>query len=321
MFHNDTSGIKIAHTDFWLDAKRKVSYSFVSHGHADHLKSHTKILATPPTVKFHAIRNKQRDVKSVVYGETIEHDDMHIKLFPSGHILGSAMIQIERDGQILLYTGDLKLRKSLTADRIQIPEADILIMESTYGHPDYIVNRDQDSLIEELMECITCTIQEGLAPIVLAYNLGKAQEAMKILGDAGFQIRVHPTAWSLAQIYQEFGITFNNCFPWDGLAPEQGVVLIIPPHLARSRDIKTLSRRRAILLSGWANRKGTPWFHYDHAIPFSDHADYNELIEFAQRVNPKKIFTTHGFPEFPDRLKRLGFNAEILSRSDQISLF
>ena len=55
----------------------------------------------------------------------------------------------------------------------------------------------------------------------------------------------------------------------------------------------------------------------DYAIPLSDHADYDELIECVERVAPKTIYCTHGPATFVDRLRDLGHNAFPLNQSKQ----
>jgi len=59
----------------------------------------------------------------------------------------------------------------------------------------------------------------------------------------------------------------------------------------------------------------------DHALPLSDHADYNELIEAVERVDPRKVYCTHGPESFVDRLCELGFDAAPLGRPAQGRLF
>ncbi len=47
----------------------------------------------------------------------------------------------------------------------------------------------------------------------------------------------------------------------------------------------------------------------DRAIPLSDHADYDELFEAVERVEPKVIYCTHGPVKFVERLREAGHNA------------
>ena len=59
----------------------------------------------------------------------------------------------------------------------------------------------------------------------------------------------------------------------------------------------------------------------DEVMPYSDHADYYELIEFVEKVSPKEIYCTHGFEQFVTILRNKGFEASLLHPSPQIDLF
>lgn len=317
MFTYQQKGIRLHNSELWIDAHRKVDFSFLSHGHSDHLRNHNKILATPATLRFHQIRGKQRQVVPLEFGEELEIDNKKIVLYPAGHILGSAMIYVEEDGTSFLYTGDFKIKESWTAEKISIPQADILIMESTFGSPEYVFNETKESLFDKLDIFIQDCFAGDMIPVVLAYNLGKAQEAMKMLGDNGYVVKVYKSAWELAQVYMDFGINFNYCSLWEGEELFPGQVLIMPPHLANSRAVHAIGRKRTVLLSGWANGGNGFRYRSDYAIPLSDHADFRELLDFVKIVNPQKVYTTHGFSGFPIHLRALGFDAEELTVTHQ----
>ena len=313
-------GIRLVDSDLWLDAERKVSFSFVSHGHADHLKNHTKIIGTKPTIRFFEHRKKKVDAVPLDFNEPYQIDGYTIELYPAGHILGSAMIKVEKNGVSLLYTGDFKMRPSKTAEMIEIPHADILIMESTFGRPEYTFV-DTEKLHMDLIKFVEETLNWGATPAILAYSLGKGQEAMKLLGEHGFQLKIWGAMWELAEIYQEFGITFPNCTPWH-YQPLRGEVLVMPPQALRYRAVQKITRLRTLLLSGWgADSKAKYRYGADEAIAFSDHADFNELIDFIKKINPQKVYTTHGFDDFPQYVRAEGFNAVQLEKMDQLSLF
>ncbi len=313
-------GIRLAGSDLWLDAERKVPLSYVSHGHADHLKGHTRIIATPPTIRFFQQRQHKVSATPVLYRQPFELDGLTIELYPSGHILGSSMIRVVRDGVSLLYTGDFKMRASATAEPIEIPQADVLIMECTFGRPEYRFV-DRDTLVQGLVHFVEETLLWGAVPAVLAYSLGKGQEAMKLLGEYGFRVAVWPAMWELALIYREFGIEFNNCARWD-YDPPRGEVLVIPPQALRYRSVRAIPRLRTLLLSGWAaDPKAKYRYGADEALPFSDHADFDELIDFVKAVGPKQVFTTHGFSDFPRYLRAAGFAAQELGAGNNFLSF
>jgi Cft2 family RNA processing exonuclease len=242
-------------------------------------------------------------------------DDCRITLYPAGHILGSAMILFEKNGMRLLYTGDFKLQPGLTSEAIQVPKADVLIMESTYGHPDYCFNQKRNKLKDELNQWIDETRHNGEMPVLLAYRVGKSQEAMKMVSDMGYKVSVHPSIWEYTQIYQKFGVDFCNCTPHYDEYDSSFDVFIIPPHVAHRHVNDSFRRYRTLFLSGWAeSRQAKPWVFGNQALSFSDHADFNELLQFVRMVNPQKVFTLHGFKEFPIYLKKAGYDAQFLSR-------
>ncbi|MFA5842125.1 MAG: MBL fold metallo-hydrolase [Candidatus Gracilibacteria bacterium] len=107
--------------------------------------------------------------------------------YNSGHILGSALILLKIDDQedgktkTLLFTGDLG-RKNLPIlkDPVQVPAADFMISECTYG------NRVHEDLVEvesKLTNIVMSTIQRGGKLIIPAFSLGRTQEIVYSLHD------------------------------------------------------------------------------------------------------------------------------------------
>jgi hypothetical protein len=77
-----------------------------------------------------------------------------------------------------------------------------------------------------------------------------------------------------------------------------------------------LSKAVTIVVSGWAFQQSSRWrLGADHALPLSDHADYDELIEAVERVNPQWVLCTHGPAGFVDCLRELGHNAHRLEEA------
>ncbi len=69
---------------------------------------------------------------------------------------------------------------------------------------------------------------------------------------------------------------------------------------------------------------GARWrFGTDAAFPLSDHADYDDLLEYVRRTGARAVHTMHGFAdEFARDLRRLGYWAEPLREPGvQLSLF
>ena len=71
-------------------------------------------------------------------------------------------------------------------------------------------------------------------------------------------------------------------------------------------------------LTGWATAGGPQWSRRaDASLPYSDHADFNELVGYVQQVKPKQVYTVNGFPELAARLRHLGYPAVHLNGKGQ----
>lgn len=320
MFEVDTNGIRISGTSLHLDARKKVLLSFVSHAHSDHVKRHNQIIATPATMGLIRLRNKKIKGRSLDYHQKHQLDDITIELLPAGHILGAAQILVENDNLRLLYTGDFKPGTNTTARQLEVQPADILIMESTFGAPQFVFPK-QWEILERLVKFIDGCFQNGIVPVIMGYAIGKAQEALKILGDLNYQVSIHPSLAPIVEIYKESGIIFHNYQVYQGEDLRERI-LLIPPHLVDSHLVSKIWKTKKLMLTGWAVAPEAKYrYHADEALPLSDHADFHQLIEFVYQVQPRKVFITHGNNDFIHYLRREGFQAELLRETAQLSLF
>lgn len=320
MFEYNDKGIRIVDTSLWIDAHKKVAFSLISHAHSDHIKKHDSILATPATISLYKHRNGNVHAVPLDYGAVYRLNDLRIELLPAGHILGSAQILIERDGMRLLYSGDINTSKAETAEPLVYKNADILIIESTFGLPRYKFPKKYE-VIERLVNVIERCFDQGVVPVILGYSLGKSQEVIKILGDLNYDIRVHSTIFEISKIYEQFGVPLKNYQRYEG-EDLKGRVMIIPPNLSEWINKKYLGNLCKIMVSGWAiDGRHAYRYRIDEAIPLSDHADYAGLLDYISKVDPKQVFVTHGFDEFVVDLRRQGINAQRLNKTSQLSLF
>lgn len=216
----------------------------------------------------------------------------------------------------LLYTGDFKLGESATAAAAVLPKADILIMECTFGREQYRVT-PRATALEQLFSLVRETMLSGATPVVEAYTLGKSQEVTRLLSDAGFPVLQHPEIFKISRVYEACGVSLGRYSEFAGRTPP-GHVVVTPP---RGRN----NIRGPIVtfaVTGWAMDRSAKYrLGVDHAIPLSDHADYDELIAAVRQVGAAEIYCTHGPDSFADDLRGLGFNAKPLANSRQMQLF
>jgi Cft2 family RNA processing exonuclease len=282
----------------FLDPPAAVERAILSHAHSDHaVAGHTEIWATPETIALYRRRHPEWDgvARALAYGETVEAEAARLTLFPAGHILGSAQIRFEEAGRSLLYTGDFKRRASATARRAETPASNVLLSETTFGLPVFRFP-SREALGERLVAACRAALEEGRTPILLAYALGKSQEAAAILTAAGIPTVLHGAAWKLTPEYAVAGTSFPLSRPYEQGPPVPGEALIVPPSCARTPVVGKIKQRRVIYLSGWALRPASRAdFNADVAIPMSDHADFEELLAHVEEVAPETVFTLHGY--------------------------
>lgn len=300
-------GIRIG-SELIIDPTRVQQAAVISHAHSDHLKKHKTIFATPPTLDLSANLISGFYGVPIKYGESYSFDGAKLRPEPAGHILGSSQFIIDYKGYRIVYTGDFKLAANETSEPAQIHRCDVLFIDTTFGmkrfnFPDYKYAK------QRLTEFVDAAIHADTIPIIFGYDTGKAQEIMKILGDAGFNTYVTPHAYANAEIHHRYKVKIKNYYHLSESYPENGAV-IIPPTFKQYYDLFPKYRKRTCFVSGWALYPGYIRMEYvDETIPLSDHASYNDLIKYVELANPKKIYCLFGFNEIVEDLKYRGYNA------------
>jgi DNA ligase-1 len=319
-------GVYFPHLRLWLDPHwPKDELVFVSHAHSDHVADHREVILSRPTSRLMAARMGGKRIEHAVefnQPQSIQRGgyEFRITLVPAGHIFGSAMSLIQCDGESLLYTGDFKLRPGLSAEPCQPVRANRLIMETTFGRPQYRFPPTEEVLWGVVRFCREALDNDETA-VLFGYSLGKSQEVLCALGHAGLPIVLHGSVFNMTRVYEEFGYCFPPYETYDA-ANVRGKVVICPPSVVGSAMLRNMGKTRRAVLTGWAVDPGCRFrYQCDAAFPLSDHADFPDLIEFVKRVQPSHVHTLHGFAaDFARTLREQGFAATALSEGEQMSL-
>jgi DNA ligase-1 len=317
------NGVWLPQIGWWLDAHFPVERSFVSHAHFDHMAAHREVLCSEGTARLMRSRMPAERIEHVLpFGFTEQlTPECAVTLHPAGHIFGSAqsLLQHEEHGT-LLYTGDFKLRPGLSAEPCATPPADTLIMETTYGKPQYLLPPTVQVLAEIIRFCHE-TIEDGGTPILFGYSLGKSQELLSSLATAQLPVMLHPQTHRLTKVYEEFGLTFPPYREFNA-AEVAGHVVICPPQSPGSSFLKKINPRRTAMITGWALDPGAVYrYQCDAAFPMSDHADFADLLRFVELVQPKRVLTLHGFAtDFARTLRERGVEAWAIGQDNQLEM-
>lgn len=316
------NGIWLPQIDWHLDAPKAVARAIVSHAHSDHIARHRELVCSPGTARLMRSRLPGNRIEHVLpFGHTEALTaDTAVTLHPAGHILGSSLVQLTGAHGSLLYTGDFKLKPSLAAEPCAPPRSDVLIMETTFGLPRYVFP-PQDEVIANLIAFCHATLAAGAVPVLYCYSLGKSQEILRALAPAGVPVMLHEATFRITRVYDQLGWKFPAYREFDAREVNGHIVLCPPPHNGAGL-LRHIPARRTAVITGWAMDPGATYRnHCDAAFPLSDHADYPDLLSFVELVQPKRVYTVHGFArEFAATLRARGIEAYALGRPNQLDL-
>ena len=137
-----------------------------------------------------------RQLTPARYGETISPaDGIQVRFHDAGHILGSAWLEIVVHGpgrtRTLVFSGDLGMhsRPVLRDPGKVIPEADLLLVESTYGDR---LHRSMQETEEEIIDAFGRTHATHGNLIIPSFAVGRTQEILYILADLVRRGRLSP---------------------------------------------------------------------------------------------------------------------------------
>jgi putative mRNA 3-end processing factor len=314
------SGIVVQHIDtaIALDPSCPVDchFTFVSHAHIDHLhrcgmekKNRTQVLASKET----ALIAQARGYK---IADPVEQYD-GFQLVDTGHILGSRGLLV---GEDTYYTGDISMRERAFMKPAKMPHAKTLIIESTFGRPEYVFP-PMSEITHETNEIISEMYNLGIPVILMGYTLGKAQLLTKLFGH--WDPIIHDSVAKINSIYSKLGVELESVMT-HSQAQEQGLlaknrpwVMVAPLMSSRCAFVKEMKNRYGAVtigFSGWAiGSRYRYMMGLDYVIPLSDHCDYKELVAAVKQCSPEKVYTFHGFSEdFAESLLGMGFDSETI---------
>lgn len=316
---NGDSGILVqsGQTTIALDPHRESDseFTFVSHAHVDHLhragrrsKKKSQLLASKETFRIANARGYNF--------EDQRHELDGFELIDTGHILGSRGLLIGNDE--VFYTGDISTRQRAFMKPGKMPHAHTLIIESTFGRPEYIfpdiseVEHRTNKIISEMYDL-------GTPVILMGYALGKAQLLTRLF-EHWDPLYVHDSVAAMNSVYSELGVKFKDLVTYSQ-AESEGLlegnrpwIMVAPLMSGRSAFVKKMKEKYGAVtvgFSGWAVSQRYPYMMgLDYAIPMSDHCDYAELISAVKKCHPSRVYTFHGFAkEFAKSLRHAGFDA------------
>jgi putative mRNA 3-end processing factor len=291
-------GIYCKQGDFYIDPWKPVKLAVITHGHADHAKWGAEAYLCHELCKPILLqRLGDVQVQTLPYGQELDVNGVKISLFPAGHVIGSAQVRMEYQGEVCVVSGDYKVEYDGISTAFEPVKCHTFVTESTFGLPIYNW-KPQEIIFDDIKEWASNNQQQGKTTVLVAYSLGKAQRLIKNLHGHS-EIFVHQAIANLNERFIAAGVDLPAS---TRIVPElkkeilQQGILIVPPALAEGKWIKSLQQAATGICSGWMQvRAGRRWKSADAGFALSDHADWPGLLSAIKATNAEKVYVTHGF--------------------------
>ncbi len=286
--------INIGGYNISLDRREQgTDIDFISHAHTDHIRAarSSKSLLTS-------------DQTSMLIGAAYHIDDVErrripmpagIRLINSGHMLGSKQLVVESDGEKLIYTGDFQLQKSKASPKIDIEQADTVIIDSTYPYTEVRFDERERSE-DELKRWVGGRVNEGIT-IFGSYVMGKAQELIKILNEIGIAPVVSRDISNVSKVYEKSGLRLDYLSMYDDVNECEEAMTSNFVGITDNRSMKSISRKLSYIHGRRVFTAVATGFskifdmNTDAQFCISDHADITQSLEYISRTGARRVCT------------------------------
>ena len=292
-------GLYCPQGDFYIDPWRPVERAVITHGHGDHARTGSaEYFAATRSMPILDWRLGEQRYHAFDYGQAFEIGNALVSFHSAGHVLGSAQVRIEADGQVWVASGDYKRQHDPSCDPFEVVECDTFITEATFGLPIYRWP-DTSDVAREIVEWRDHCATRGEAAVLLCYALGKAQRILAEL--AAWTDRpafLHGAVAAGVDVYRSAGVPMLTTQPVSETAKGAefaGELIIAPPSAAGSTWMRRFRRAQVGFASGWMRVRGNRRRrNYDRGFVVSDHADWPDLMRTIRETGARRVIATHG---------------------------
>ena len=304
---------------FYIDPWGAVERAVITHAHGDHAQAGCgRYLAAAPGHGLLRLRvGAGADIQSVAYGERVVHGGVTVSLHPAGHILGSAQVRLEREGEVWVVSGDYKLAPDPTCAAFEPVRCDTFISESTFGLPIYRWAPPSE-VFADITAWWQSNVDAGKASLLLCYALGKAQRVLAGVESAIGPIYLHGAVERVTAAYRAAGVRMAATQRVD-LSHRGGdwtrALIVAPPSAMNSAWARRFRPSSSGFASGWMRIRGARRRRaVDRGFVLSDHADWPGLLAAISATGASRVLVTHGRADTLVRyLREQGLDAQALA--------
>jgi putative mRNA 3-end processing factor len=247
-------------------------------------------------------------VTPMPYRQEFTFGHVAVSLHPAGHILGSSQVRIARGTEVWVVSGDYKRQADPTCEGFEPVQCDVFISEATFALPAYRWP-DTETVIREIFDWWQLNKSRGIASVLFAYALGKAQRILaELLLHTHEAVFVHGAVATLTDAYREQGIAMLPTVPVAAAGSVRdyaGALIVAPPSAAGSPWMRRFGDFSSGFCSGWMRVRGDRRRRgYDRGFVLSDHADWPALLRTCRETGARRILLTHGHSDSLGRYLR-----------------
>lgn len=286
---------------FYIDPCRAVDLAVVTHAHSDHARRGSRrYICERSGIGLLKTRLGQKiEVEGREYGEKFRLGDVTVSLHSAGHILGSAQVRIEYQGEVWVVSGDYKRDPDPSCAPFESVPCHTFITEATFGTPRYRWNKSATHGLD-IFDWWKKNASEGLTTIVFGYSLGKGQRILAELAPyADRPILIHDAMIELTECYRAEGCRLAETRSLEDALQEassagrtlDGEIVLAPSSILEHEHARWLGEYRTAFASGWM--QGGGFRRFDHGFVMSDHADWDDLNRTIRETGAHRVFVQH----------------------------
>ena len=311
------NGLYCPQGDFYIDPWQAVDRAIITHAHGDHLRWGCRsYLVSKEGERVTRTRlGPDAHIQTAAYGQPVMLNGVRISLHPAGHILGSAQIRVEYEGEVWVVSGDYKVEPDVTCTPFELVACHTFITESTFGLPIYRWP-PQAQVFAGINNWWRANQQSGKASLLFGYTLGKAQRLLAGVDRTIGPIFTHGAVERINRDYRAAGIDLPPTAYVGGAGKQDwSQALIVAPPSARGtpwqRRFGALS---AAFASGWMRIRGARRQRaIDRGFVLSDHVDWPSLFATVEATGARRVWVTHGYSAVVSRrLAELGLETAVV---------
>lgn len=207
-------------------------------------------------------------------------DQVRLRFQNAGHILGSAYIEIEHKAlhsneksYKAVFSGDLVARDTpLLPDPTPLVQADLLVLESTYGDKNH---EDRQHRQQRLQQVVEKSLKDNGTVLIPAFSIGRTQELLYELEDI---------------IHQMQGQPIHNGLNW-----EQLDIIVDSPLAAEFTSVYQELKLYWDEEAKQKLRSGRHPLQFEQLLTVKTHHDHQKLVQhLAQTGRPAIVIAASG---------------------------